>query len=114
MMRSTVHADRPGVVAPLHEVALYPATGGDLIGRLDRVGDELLAGCLDRADARALVRSALVSMGVDDEWQLRIDPDGPRPILERGDRRARHLADGCYVLGGTPNHGFVDLVGPDR
>lgn len=99
------------VDASHHEVLLLPATGGDLIRALDGVRAELLERCLDREGAMRLVRSVLVSMHVDDEWRVRADPDGPRPVPigPAGEAVQRHAAEGCYVLAGTPNHGYVDV-----
>jgi hypothetical protein len=96
-----------------HEVMLLPAAGGDLIAALDVVRTELLDRCLGRDDAIRLVRSVLVSMHVTDEWQVRANPDGPQGApADQWDAYKKHVADGCYVLAGTGNHGYVDLWGP--
>ena len=96
-----------------HEVMLLPATGGDLIAALDVVRAELLDRCLGREDAIRLVRSVLVSMRLTDEWQVRAKSGGPQGApADQWDAYKKHVADGCFVLAGTPNHGYVDLWGP--
>jgi hypothetical protein len=91
----------PGVIAPLHEVALFPGAGEELSGALAAVQVELFEQCLNRSEATNLLSSVLVAHGVTD-FEIHSEPWGPSgygPI----DQIEEYLEHGtrCFMYGGT-------------
>ena len=91
----------PGVVSPLHEVALFPGAGQQLADALDGVRQALEDGCLNRSQAFALVRSVVESVGTERDFTVSADPWGPTggPV-DKIDVYRQHVAAGCFVYVG--------------
>ena len=89
-----------GVTGDTQEVLLLASMGGDVGNALDRVSATLLARCLGRDEAVALVRSTLSALGVQDP---KVEPTGIRgvPVGAAGDAYLAHVDAGCYVYGGA-------------
>ena len=88
-----VHA---GYLTPEHVVILFPFVGVDAVEAIKVVGAELLVRCLNLADARELLSSALISMGIHD-FDIRTDGPHAAPIGEEEAYRAR-VATGCVLF----------------
>lgn len=91
----------PGVVSPLHEVALFPGAGQQLADALDGVRQALEDQCLNRSQAFGLVRSVVESVGTERDFTVSADPWGPTggPI-DKIDFYRQHVAAGCFVYVG--------------
>jgi hypothetical protein len=87
-------------IGDAREVLLIASMGGDVSKALDGVTATLLAGCLGRSDAVALVSSTLSRLGVQDP---KVEAIGIRqvPVGAAGDAYAAHVKAGCYVYGGA-------------
>jgi hypothetical protein len=91
----------PGVIAPLHEVALFPGAGAELSAAIETLAQELLDTCLKRSDAMALLSSVLVAHGVT-EFDISADPWGPQGgPMDQIEAYEAHVADGCFVYVGS-------------
>jgi hypothetical protein len=100
----------PGVVSPLHEVALFPSTGKELADALHQVAGVLEDQCLNRAQAFSLVSSTVKSIGTLADFDISADPWGPQggPI-DKIEFYQQHVHDGCFVyagMGGDANGKF--------
>jgi hypothetical protein len=81
------------------EVLLLASMGGDVARALDDVATSLMAQCLSRDKAMALVRNTLADLGLSSP---RVEATGIRQVpVEGGDAYVRHVNDGCYVYGGA-------------
>ena len=91
----------PGVVSPLHEVALFPSGGKELADKLQQVAGILEDGCLNRAQAFGLVSSTVKSTGTVADFRISADPWGPTggPI-DKIQFYMEHVAAGCFVYVG--------------
>jgi hypothetical protein len=107
----------PGVVSPLHEVALFPGAGQQLADALQQVALELEQQCLDRRQAFELVDSTVRSVGTEPDFSIHADPWGPTggPI-DKIQLYEQHVRDGCFVFVGTgrdgSGHAELYLWGP--
>jgi hypothetical protein len=106
-----------GVIAPLHEVRLWPGISADLERTKDAIVAGLLRTCMGRAEAIQYVTSMLTTAG-SDPFVVHADPWGPQggPIDKIDEYRA-HVAAGCFVYVGMPTRdsegrAVHDLWGP--
>jgi hypothetical protein len=91
----------PGVVSPLHEVALFPTGGKKLADALQQVAGVLEDQCLNRAQAFSLVSSTVKSIGTVPDFNISADPWGPQggPI-DKIQFYEEHVHAGCFVYAG--------------
>lgn len=87
-------------IGDTQEILLVASMGGDVAAALDGLSARLLDQCLGRDEAVALVRSTLVSLGVQDP---KVEATGVRglPVGSAGDAYLAHIDAGCYVYGGA-------------
>lgn len=99
-----------GIVAPDRLVVIIGAVGRDVSLAVERIGNELLRQCFDRDAAVALARSILESAGGTDIEIHVDDPFGPRAMpFDAAEEYRQHMAAGCYVSGGIPTQGGLEL-----
>jgi hypothetical protein len=106
----------PGVVSPLHEVALFQTGGKELADALQQVQRTMEETCLNRAQAFGLVSSTVKSIGTIPDFSISADPWGPQggPI-DKIQFYEQHVRDGCFVyvgLGGDGTKTEFYLWGP--
>jgi hypothetical protein len=88
------------IISEEHSVLILPGIGSSAATLLDSLRGELMAKCLGRDEAVALVRTALAGIGRDD-IQIRAGSD--LAVALPADAAAawkQHVAQGCYVLSG--------------
>ncbi|HEX8026641.1 MAG TPA: hypothetical protein VF484_10575, partial [Candidatus Limnocylindrales bacterium] len=107
----------PGVVSPLHEVALFPGAGQQLADALDQVRAQLEDSCLNRSQAFGLLRSVVDGVGTEHDYTISADPWGPTggPV-DKIQFYEQHTRDGCFVYVGmgrdSAGHAQLYLWGP--
>jgi len=107
----------PGVITPLHEVALFPAAGQQLADAVDQVRVALEADCLNRAQAFGLLKSVVDAVGTEHDYTISADPWGPTggPV-DKIQFYEQHTRDGCFVYVGSgrddAGHAQFYLWGP--
>lgn len=91
----------PGVISPLHEVALFATGGKELADALQQDARILEEKCLNRAQAFGLISSTVKSIGTEATFKVSADPWGPEggPI-DKFEFYQQHVAAGCFVYVG--------------
>lgn len=86
-----------GASAETREVVLIGRSDPGVPDAMERVGDQLLAECLDRSQATELVTTALANLGITD---VVVSVDGPRAApIDKHEEYQQHVANGCFVYG---------------